>query len=138
MVTRKDQKPKLARAQIIRLSRLIHMKYRPSEIADLLGVNVETVRRSYLQAGCPHERDEHGHIWIIGTSFRLWANEVIAERKRKKSKPMAKNEGWCLKCNQRVKMIDPKVKPINHYLELLQSVCINCGSIVNRGRAKIN
>lgn len=136
MVTRKDQQPKLAREQIIRLGRLIHMKYRPSEIADLLGVHVETIRRSYLTNGCPHERDEHGHIWIVGTAFRAWANEVIAERKRKKSKPMAQDEAWCMKCNKRVKIINPKVKPVNLYIELLQSVCDSCGSIVNRARAK--
>lgn len=131
-----DRQPKLARAQIIRLGRLIHMKYRPSEIADLLGVNVDTVRRSYLQAGCPHERDQQGNIWIIGTVFRSWADEVIAERKRKKSKPMDEDEAWCVKCNKRVKIINPTIKPVNHYLELLQSVCESCGSIVNRGRRK--
>ena len=130
--------PILKREQIIRLGRLIHMEYRPSEIADLLGVHVDTVRRSYLQAGCPHRRDEHGHIWIIGTAFRSWAEEVIAERKRKTSQPMAEDEAWCMKCNKRIKITNPNIKPVNHYLELVQTVCEACGSIVNRGRAKTN
>lgn len=131
-----EGQPRLARAQIIRLGRLLNMKYRPAEIGELLGISADTVRRTYLQAGCPHERDEHGHIWIVGTAFRTWANEVIAERKRKTNNPMAEDEAWCLRCNERVKIKNPKVKPVNLYIELLQSVCGSCGSIVNRARAK--
>ena len=133
-----NRTPKLARDQIIRLGRLIHMEYRPSEIADLLGVNVDTVRRSYLQAGCPHRRDEKGNIWIIGTAFKAWAEEVISDRKHRKSRPMSEDEAWCLKCNQRVEIVNPEVKPSNHYLERLVGVCRVCGSTVNRGRAKAN
>jgi DNA-directed RNA polymerase subunit RPC12/RpoP len=110
------------------------MYYRPSEIATILEVNVDTVRRSYLAAGCPCERDEKGHIWIIGTAFRVWAEEILAERKRKKSEPMAENEVWCMKCNKRVELVNPKPKRINYHLELLQSKCPECGTKVNRAR----
>lgn len=126
--------PLLSRAQVIRISRLLYMKYRPSEIAELLEVNVDTVYRSYLPNGCPHERDSQGHIWIIGTAFTEWAKDVIAKKKRKKTHPMADDEAWCVKCNARVKVIKPIIKPVNRFLELIQSKCPNCGITVNRAQ----
>lgn len=129
--------PRLSRAQVVRLGRLLNMYYKPSEIADLLGVNVDTVRRTYLAAGCPHKRDKTGHIWIVGTDFKEWADDVIAKRKRKKTKPMAQNEAWCFKCKDRVQMSSPKLIAVNRYLEILQCPCRNCGTKVNRARARI-
>lgn len=126
--------PLLSRAQIIRLDRLLDMMYRPSEIAELIGVNIDTVRRSYLSAGCPHKRDAYQKIWINGVAFKEWANEIIAERKRKKTYPMKENEAWCMKCNQRVPIIEPKIKRVNYYIDLLQGKCPQCGTTVNRAR----
>lgn len=131
-----DRRPRLSRAQIIRLSRLLFMDYRPSEIAELLEVSVDTVYRSYIPAGCPHERDETGHIWILGTAFKAWAEEILAERKRKKSPPMKPDEGWCLKCNKRVKMISPKTVYSARGREIIQSICKKCGGKVNRARKR--
>lgn len=128
--------PRLARAQIIRLSRLLNMKYKPSEIASLLEVSVDTVRRSYLAAGCPHERDSSGRVWIVGTSFKLWAENVLNKRKRKSLNPMAKDEAWCFRCNKRVKINKPKKITVNRYLEILQSICPNCSTKVNRAQAR--
>jgi predicted RNA-binding Zn-ribbon protein involved in translation (DUF1610 family) len=133
----KDTKrsPQLNRTQVIKLSRLLYMKYRPSEIADILGVNTDTVYRSYLPAGCPHTRDGKGHYWIVGTEFKAWAENVIAKRKRKKNNPMKQDEGWCVKCNQRVKKGKKlNIKPVNKNLELVQWLCPNCGAIVNRAQ----
>ena len=128
--------PRLARAQIIRLSRLLNMKYKPSEIASLLGVNVDTVRRSYLTAGCPHERDSSGRVWIVGVSFRLWAEDVLNKRKRKNINPMAIDEAWCFRCNRRVKIKNPKKIKVNNFLEILQSMCPQCGTKVSRAQAR--
>ena len=135
MSTKTRRLPLLSRAQVIRLSRLLYMKYRPSEIAEILGVNTDTVYRSYLPAGCPHTRDGKGHYWIVGTEFKSWAEAVIAKRKRRKNKPMAHDEGWCVKCNQRVKKgKNLNIKPVNKNLELVQWICPHCGSIVNRAQ----
>lgn len=112
------------------------MDYRPSEIADLLKVSVDTVYRSYIPAGCPHERDETGHIWILGTAFKAWAEEILAERKRKKSPPMKPDEGWCLNCNERVKMNSPKIIYSARNREIIQSFCKKCGGKVNRARKR--
>lgn len=112
------------------------MKYRPTEIGDIIGVTGHTIRRSYLKNGCPYERDENGRIWIIGTAFRAWAEEIMAGRKKKKNMPMAENEAWCFKCNKRVIIQNPRVKPSSYHLELVQGLCGVCGTKVNRARAK--
>ena len=87
-------------------------------------------------AGCPHQRDERGHIWIVGTEFKDWAREIIAQRKKKQNPPMKADEAWCMKCNKRVQLIDPKPVKVNRYLELLQSKCPECGTTVNRARKR--
>ena len=125
---------KISRAQIIKLTRLLYMKYRPSEIAELIGVSTDTVYRTYLTNGCPHERDSKGRIWIIGTEFRNWAIEEIAEGKNKPKIPMPKNQGWCVKCNQRVLMVNPEVVYSGGNRQIIQSICPICGSKVNRAR----
>jgi hypothetical protein len=127
-------KSQLSRPQIIKLSRLLYMKYRPSEIAELIGVNPDTVYRSYLLNGCPHEGDENEKIWIIGTEFKKWAEEEIAERKNKIREPMPENQAWCMKCNQRVEMINPQLKYSGGNRLMYQSICLKCGTKVNRAR----
>lgn len=127
-------KPKLSRPLIIKLSRLLHMKYRPSEIAELIGVNSDTVYRTYLLNGCPHDRDENGRIWIIGSEFREWAEEEIAERKNKLQEPMREDQAWCMKCNQRVEMINPQLIYSGGNRQMYQSICPKCGTKVNRVR----
>lgn len=110
------------------------MKYKPSEIAEVLDVDVKTVYRNYLLNGCPHERDSRGNIWIIGTEFRDWAQNELQERKKRRNAPMEENQGWCLKCNKRVVMENPTVAYSGGNREILQSICPYCGSRVNRAR----
>ena len=127
-------KSQLSRPQIIKLSRLLHMKYTSSEIAKLIGVNVDTVYRSYLLNGCPHERDSRGRIWIIGTEFREWAVNEMAERKKAIREPMKDDQGYCLKCNERVEMIKPELIYSGGNRQMYQSICPKCGTKVNRAR----
>ena len=130
------RQPLLGRAQVIKLSRLIFMPYRPAEIAKLLDVHVDTVRRSYLASGCPFTRDSTGHIWIVGTEFREWALDVLAKRKRKRPVPMEDNQTYCFKCKKRVKIVNPTIEVSSHYLERVVSNCPICGTKCNRGRAR--
>ena len=121
------------RSQIIRLGRLLEMRYRPSELADEIGCHVDTVYRSYIPAGCPHTRDESGHIWIVGTEFAKWAREMNSQR----GTTLDDDEGYCLKCEQPVQISGPtKVRPTNRYLELLSFTCPQCGTTVNRARKR--
>lgn len=130
------RQPLLGRAQVIKLSRLLYMKYRPSEIAKLLDVNVDTVRRSYLASGCPFTRDSTGHIWIVGTEFTEWALDVLAKRKRKKTSPMEEDQTYCFKCKKRVEIVNPNVEISNYFLERVVSNCPECGTLCSRGRAR--
>ncbi|MDH5506235.1 MAG: DUF5679 domain-containing protein [Anaerolineae bacterium] len=132
----KEKEIALSREHMIRMSKLLYMKYKPLEIANIIGVSVDRFYRTYIPAGCPHERDDRGRIWIVGTHFRSWAEDVIAKKKRKNARPMKKDEAWCFKCNGRVKILDPKTIWSNRYIEMLQSDCQVCGTKVNRAKKK--
>ncbi len=124
---------RMRREQIIRLGRLLNMYYRPSELASEIGCHVDTIYRSYLPAGCPHKRDEHGHIWIIGTEFAEWARIAIKHDRI----PLGKGEAYCLKCRKPVSIVgDIKITPTNRYLELVSGKCPECGKTVNRAQAR--
>jgi hypothetical protein len=124
---------RLRREQIIRLGHLLEMCYRPSELAAEIGCHTDTVYHSFIPAGCPHERDEHGHIWIVGTQFADWARHMQMQRRT----PLADGEAYCLRCRAAVQMIGPlTVTPTNRYLELVTGTCAVCGATVNRARAR--
>jgi hypothetical protein len=128
------REPLLKHQHIVKLGRLMDMLYKPSEIAEEIGVTTDTVYRSYLPAGCPHERDPKGRIWIHGPAFIAWARETISKKKSKRT-GLPDDHAWCMKCNQPVALINPKIKPVNRYLEILQANCPTCGKLVNRARA---
>ncbi len=129
------RQPVLKHAHIVKLGRLLNMMYKPSEIAEEIGVAQDTVYRSYLPAGLPHVRDEQGNVWIHGPAFIAWAKETITKRKSQR-KGLPDNHAWCMKCNQPVPIQNPKIKPINRYLELVQGKCPTCRCTVNRARAR--
>ena len=128
--------PRMRREIIIRLGRLLNMSYKPTELANEIGVNVDTIHRTYLKAGCPFYRDRQGQVWIIGTDFREWALQVANQSKNTPGRNLSDGEAWCLRCRKPVKMIDPKKKHVNRYLEMLQGTCAVCGGRVNRARAR--
>lgn len=125
-------RPRMKREIIIRLGRLLNMRYKPSELANEIGVSVDTIYRTYMKAGAPFERDKAGQVWIVGTSFREWAITQCGN----KHSHLEDNQAWCLKCNKPVIIIEPRIKVINRYLEMVQGKCSECGTKVNRGRAK--
>jgi len=129
------RQPLLKHQHIIKLTRLLDMLYKPSEIAEEIGVTTDTVYRSYLPAGLPHTRDSEGNIWIHGPAFIAWARETISQKKSRRA-GLPDDHAWCLKCNQPVEMIAPKIKTVNRYLELLQARCPYCLSKINRARAR--
>lgn len=129
------RQPLLKHVQIIRLERLLDMLYRPAEIAEEIGVTPDTVYRSYLPAGLPHTRDARGNLWIHGPAFIAWAQETIT-RKKSKRQGLPDGQAWCIRCNHPVALVDPRVRPVNRYLELLTARCPDCGATINRGRAK--
>jgi hypothetical protein len=76
------RKPYLDRAIMRRAMRLLNMQYKPGELADELGVSVQVVYKTWIPAGCPHERDAKGQLWMVGSEFRAWA-ESDGVRRRK-------------------------------------------------------
>ena len=131
------RKPILRHTQIVRLSRLLDMLYKPAEIAEEIGVHPDTVYRSYIPAGVPTVVDSHGRVWIHGPAFVAWARATIAQR-RSKRQPLADGQAWCMRCNVPVDLITPTVKSISRSLELLQAVCPSCGTQINRIRSRIS
>ncbi len=125
--------PLIRRAQIIKLGRLLDMLYKPSELAEEIGVNVDTIYRSYLPAGAPHTRDKTGAIWIHGPAFKAWMLERNEDGKRVLH-PLGEGEAWCVHCNQVVKVMNPRVRHFNGSGELIQGACEKCGRKVNRAR----
>lgn len=129
------RQPLIKRIHIIRLGRLLDMLYRPAEIAEEIGVSPDTICRSYIPAGMPYNRDGKGNIWIHGPAFVAWAKETAAKKKADR-KGLPDGQAWCMRCNQPVPMIEPTVRSFNRTVELLQSHCPHCGTLVNRGRAR--
>lgn len=129
------RQPLLKHTHIIKLGRILNMMYKPAELAEEIEINIDTIYRSYLPAGLPCSRDHYGHIWIHGPSFVKWAKETVAKHKKARS-GLQLGQAWCMKCNQAVELIDPIVKPINRYLEMLQAHCPHCGKKVNRAKAR--
>lgn len=121
---------------ITRLPRLLDMLYKPGELADELGIPVDTIYRSHLPAGAPHTREASGLLWIHGPAYREWVR-VLQRQKRDRIR-LPENQAWCMKCKAPVPLINPRIKATNHYLELLQARCPTCGARINRARAKKN
>lgn len=129
------RQPLLKHTHIVKLGRLLNMLYKPSEIAEEIGVTTDTICRSYLPAGLPHTRDDKGHVWIHGPAFIAWAKETVSKKKTKRA-GLPDDHAWCLKCNKPARLVDPIIKPVNRYLELLQARCPSCARTINRARAR--
>jgi len=75
--------------------RLLPMEYKPSELADELGVSKETVYRSFLP-DCPHRKDKEGSIWINGKDFSGWV--ITALMARKDGTQIDNDHVYCVHC----------------------------------------
>jgi hypothetical protein len=122
----------VTRVEQIRSWGLLEMRYQPSELAEELGCDVQRVYRVLLPAGAPHERDEAGHLWIVGTQFREWANRTLGRVGDK----LADGQGYCLRCRAAVQMVGGEIKPMGRAVERIEGTCAKCGATVNRMRAK--
>ncbi len=121
--------PRFTRSNILRLDRLLNMWYKPAEIAEEIGISVDTIYRTHLQAGCPHRRDDHNQIWICGSEFAAWARSVAKE---KKAYTLGEGQAWCVHCNKVVEMVGVRVRNVRRNLKINQGKCAECGGKVNR------
>ena len=87
-----------------RLKRLMDMMYKPSELANEIGITVNQVYRVYLTMGCPHEMDSLNHYWINGKSFVEWYEKTYQKLTLKDG------EAYCKTCNKAVLMVNSETK----------------------------
>jgi hypothetical protein len=122
------------RVHLIKLSRLMDMEYKPSEIAEEIGVTTETVYRSYLPGGCPFRRDQADAIWIHGLSFSEW---VRAQTRKKIVQPLQDGQAWCMKCRRAVALVRPRERFRGRYVVIFQGKCETCEMRINRAYAAV-
>ena len=128
------RKPILKHTHIIKLGRILDMLYKPAEIASEIGVNVDTIYRSYMPAGMPYSRDNKNNIWIHGPAFVSWAKTTVAKKKSQRQ-GLPNDHAWCMSCNTPQPMINPKIKHRNRFIIIMQAVCPACGKTINRAQA---
>jgi hypothetical protein len=118
-------KGRLKGNQLRKLAALLDMLYAPSELANTIGFTRRQVYRAYLPLGCPHEKDETGHIWINGREFREWYRATYKKQK------LDENEAYCLACKFAVPLINPIELHKGHY-RYWSSNCPNCGKKLSK------
>ncbi len=125
--------PKISRGLMKKTHILLRMEYSPRELAEILGVTRKTIYVSYLPAGLPYRRDESGYLWIVGTDFTTWAENVSETSSRRPKEPLKPDEAYCVSCCKRVTMLNPKpgVEPRNKVVNLMGQ-CPICGNQINR------
>jgi hypothetical protein len=108
-----------------RLKRLFDMMYKPSELAEEIGIDKNQIYRAYIPLGCPHERDQYKHFWINGKTFSEWYEATYKKLKLKS------DEAYCKTCNNAVKIINPERKEKNGLIYTLSN-CPNCNRKLTR------
>ncbi len=129
--TQTTSKSRISRNVIIKAPGLLPMLYTPREIAEDLDIP-ETTLRDWLTHGAPHSRDEWNHIWINGEQFAAWVDSHRKAR-YKSSQKLKDGEGFCLRCNEIVKIQNAEIHPVKGKLCHLRGKCPKCGGVVNRG-----
>lgn len=125
--------PMLTKAKVHRLQHLLDMQYKPAEIAAELGIDADTIYRSFLPAGAPYGKDEAGNIWIRGPEFLAWARDYLTTRERQPKPAMQPNQAFCLKCHGVVEIQDIQRGKANGRGVLnLTGKCPACGGRINR------
>lgn len=103
-----------------RLKRLLNMLYKPSELAEELGINLDQIYSVYLPLGCPHQRDGKRYIAINGEEFQKWYLSKYQKTKLKE------DETFCKTCRKAVKIYQPSTQQKNGLTYIL-STCPTCG-----------
>lgn len=125
--------PYLSRATVLRMQRLLHMEYKPSELSEELCIPQRHIYEIYIPTGLPHRRDDANNtIWIVGTQFREWALAALETRRRLKKdrkQPIGENQGYCVRCKAVAdfKEISKIVTLSNNRIQVY-GICSLCGT----------
>lgn len=120
---------RLPHAVIVKAPGLLPMLYTVRELADELSMSERTLR-DWLLHGAPHQRDHRGRMWIDGQAFARW---VTGLRKNQRDTKLHPDEGYCMTCNQVVRMLSPTaVSGVGKILNM-RGICPQCDRPVYRG-----
>lgn len=108
-----------------KLKGLFDMEYRPSELADELGIRRNQIYTVYLPLGCPNERDQWNHILINGKDFKKWYLEKYQKTK------VANDETFCRTCQIAVR-IENGLELRKGGLTYVISHCPKCGRVISK------
>lgn len=122
------RRPRITHAQRVRLSGLLPMEYRPTELAREIGCHRSTIYESYVPNGCPHRRDRNGHLWIVGTDFAAWARATIQQSRI----ALGAGEAFCMRCKRAVVMRGPLREVEAKGALLIHGTCPQCFGEVAR------
>lgn len=116
--------------QYRRVGHLLHMKYKPSELAREIGAGDDHVIYRFLKAGCPHEKDQSGRIWIVGTEFRDWLKARRSEQHPPKQRSLQPGESFCVTCKHVVKpdWANAELVTTQKSTQMLRAKCPNCSA----------
>jgi hypothetical protein len=103
-----------------RLKSLLDMMYKPSELAQELGINIDQVYSVYLPLGCPNKRDGKRYIEINGREFKDWYIKNYQKAK------VETDETFCKTCKKPVKIVNGSIVKKDKLIYILSS-CPNCG-----------
>lgn len=128
--------PYLPQAVVLRMQRLLHMEYKPSELSEELVFPVHRIYENYIPHGMPFRRDANDRsIWIVGTEFREWANAALDKRRRRKrerKKQIGENQGYCTRCKDVVYYRDViKTKEMSQNRVIVTAHCSTCGKPIS-------
>ena len=113
-------------AAIVRAPGLLPMRYTLRELSTELDIPVPTLN-DWRALGMPFEKDERGHVWIVGTDFTRWmSSSRVTQRIRLKS-----GEAFCMTCAVAVKVACPIVVQASG-VERLNGFCAACNRPVTR------
>jgi len=128
--------PRLTKGKIQQLERLLDMLYRPGEIAQEIGITVETLLRSFLPAGAPAIKDDEGKIWFNGKAFAAWGRKQLAKNTPDKER-MKDDEAYCFRCRKRVVIVNPKRRRYHRDVDQINGTCPECEGKVYRFGKKV-
>jgi hypothetical protein len=114
---------------IVKSPGLLLMLYKVAELANELKIPERTLR-GWLELGAPFVRDSRKRIWINGQDFSFW---VVGQRKAKRDRKLTDSQGYCLRCNEIVEIVNPETFHIKGKLTNTRGACPICGGVVNRG-----
>jgi hypothetical protein len=128
MPNKKQSTPRISPSIRRKMLLLLDMEYKPSEIANEIGVHRQTVM-SYLKFGLPARRDEHGSIWINGVTFCGWAKRTLSTHASRKL--VDEKEFYCLTCKV-VFWMETFTRQRMNKSDYLRATCPKCGRIMGK------